>query len=81
MSEKKRTGVKIDIEKVIDTVNEKYPEKDKLRQYELAEDMGLSDATLRNYKNFNAPVVVSDILYLSKISGLEVKDFIIVENK
>jgi len=81
MSEKNRTGVKIDIKKVIETINKNNPDKKELTQAKLAQDMGLSDATLRNYNNFNAPVVVSDVLHLAKISKLKVNDFIIVENK
>lgn len=82
---KRKTGIYVDVNKVIESRNEKNPDLKKMTQKSLAEEMETSEITVMTMKKGNASVAFKQALLMSEISGLEVKDFIIVgereENK
>jgi len=78
---KRKTGVYVDINKVIDTYNEKNPDLKQLNQKGLAEKISVSPITLGNLKGGNGPVILKQIITMSEMSGLDVKDFITIQSE
>lgn len=80
---KKKTGITVDVKKVIAKVNEKRlkknPESKELTQGQYAINKGVSSMTFNKYSNGNAPDSLRLVSEMQKDSGLHLSDFITIE--